>query len=281
MELPVLVKPIPAQIINERASYGPFDLKNYFEAAEGIDFVTFSAELSTGQSLPNGLICTADGILTGIPAKGTEGNHEVIISAENEAGVITANFIFTIKPALGGEVTADYLNKLKAQVWQALGENAQIPDLAALLDRAISPLDIYHLLERWGTLTVYDAFNLDPPGAKTELNLKGVSEHYKVYDRGSCIIACPKDLFSHTRTLADGLQTARAVAQEVYNRGWTVELVGFDKYTRAAWVELQHLGDKFGKQLEIINYNPSSNDIKLYSDQAVMRVDRQLNNEIE
>ncbi len=56
--------------------------------------------------------------------------------------------------------------------------------------------------------------------------------------------------------------------REVYERKWTVELVGFEKLTRAAWVEIQHLGDKFGQKLDVINYDPSTNDIKLYSSQA-------------
>ncbi|EKD72314.1 MAG: hypothetical protein ACD_45C00704G0001 [uncultured bacterium] len=268
MEAPINIKPIPAQVINEQASYGAFDLKEFFQATDGMENVQFSAELSSGTALPKGLICTADGILTGIPAKGTEGLHEVIITATNAAGTARATFTFTIKPTISTDI--GYIDKLKAQVWQALGQNQPIPELQELLDRAVSPLDIYYLLERWGTLTVYDAFNLDPPGVKTELKLAGQSQHFHVYDRGSCLVAVPKDLFSLTRTLEDGLQTVRAMMREIYQRGWTVELVGFDKYRRVAWNELQHLGDKYSKHLDVINYNPSLQDVQLYSAQATL-----------
>ena len=84
MGAPVLVKPIPAQVINEQAAYGPFDLKQYIEVQEGgAAGLHFQAELSDGQSLPQGLICTSDGLITGIPAKGTEGHYEIIVTLKN------------------------------------------------------------------------------------------------------------------------------------------------------------------------------------------------------
>ena len=64
------------------------------------------------------------------------------------------------------------------------------------------------------------------------------------------------------------MQTAKVIAREVYKRGWTIEFAGFNKMVRAAWVELQVLGDAHGKQLEILHYNPSSEDLKLYVSQT-------------
>jgi hypothetical protein len=40
--------------------------------------------------------------------------------------------------------------------------------------------------------------------------------------------------------------------------------------SHAAWVEIQHLGDKNGKRLEIINYTPSPEELRLYNEQAAI-----------
>lgn len=266
MAAPSLKKPIPAQVINEQAAYGPFNLNDFIQS-EDKENLRFSAELVTGQSLPKGMICTADGILTGIPARGTEGSYEVVVTIENDDGPLQAEFLMTIKPSLllsGNE----YNDKLKAQIWEALEQNLPLPDLGEIYDRPITFQEVYYLLERWAVLVVWDAFNLEPPGEKTLLELEDCSVHFNVYDRGSSIVAAPKDLFSHERTIADALQTARAVAREVYRRGWTIELAGFEKMTRAAWVELQLLGDKHGKRLEILHFDPGFKEIKVYNEEA-------------
>lgn len=267
MQVPVLIKEIPNQGVNERAAYGPFDLNEFIESPDGSP-LTYQAEIAGGAALPKGLICTADGLVTGIPAKDTQGNYEIVINIANEAGKLQAKFVLTIAPNLAEKGTQAYVDELKTQIWQALEQDMPAPELADLLDRAVTPLDIYYLLERWGTLTIYDAFNLDPPGEKKLLVLDGASEHYLTYDRGSCLVACPKELFSHERTLADGIRTCEALAREAYKRDWTVELIGFEKLTRAAWVEIQHLGDKHNKKIEVINYNASAHDVKLYTERA-------------
>ncbi len=267
MEAPILIQDIPMQIVNELAAYGPVDLKNYVVTPEGSTAPTFRAETKSGEALPAGIICTEDGLFTGIPARGTSNNYDIVLIAENEAGAIQVEFVLAIQPApVSGD--AAYLDQLKAQVWQAVDENLPLPDLGDIYGKDITVLEIYYLLERWGVLKIWDAFNLDPPGALQPLQLEGMSEHYNVYDRGSCLVACPKDLFSHERTLEDGLRTARAMADEVYRRGWTVELSGFDKLTRAAWVQIQHLGDQYGKALDVINFEPTPEDVKLYTSQA-------------
>jgi Putative Ig domain len=266
MDTPILIKPIPAQVINERASYGPFNLADYIQTQDG-SVITFNAQLKSGESLPKGLICTGDGVLTGIPGQKTQGNYEVVIIAKNDAGQLEAEFVLTIKPNLSEE-GENYLHQLKKQVWEAIKTDISIPDMGFDINQPITIFEIYYLLERWAVLKAWDAFNLDPAGEKVLLNLEDVSPHYNVYDRGSCIVAVPKDLFSHERTIADGLQTARAVAREVYKRGWTVELVGFEKLTRAAWVEIQQLGDKYGKHIEVINFQPTINDVRIYNTQT-------------
>ncbi|MBX3708992.1 MAG: hypothetical protein KIT56_04565 [Gammaproteobacteria bacterium] len=266
MAEPVLLKPIPSQMVNELASYGPFDIKDFIQSPEGDD-LQFHAELKDGQALPKGMILTGDGVLTGIPAKDTQGIYEIVVHAKNDAGAIQTTFVMTIKPSLANN-EADYVDKLKSQVWEALQQQLPLPNLGSLLELPITQLDIYYLLERWGTLTIWDAFNLDPPSEKKLLTLKGVSEHYHVYDRGSSLIMCPKDLFSHERSIQDGIQTVRALAREVYDRDWTIEMAGLDKWTHAAWVELQYLGDQHGKRIEIINYTPTAEEMKAYTARA-------------
>jgi hypothetical protein len=269
VEAPIIVKPIPQQVVNERAAYGPFDLSLYVHAPDNSP-IRFSAGLSDGASLPKGLICTSDGSLTGIPARRTQGTYDLIVTAENEAGSVDAAFTFIIKPSLLA-TNKDLLTKLKAQVWDAINQKIAIPELTNLYESPISIQDVYYLVERFGILKIWDAFNLDPPGDVILVQIEGVSPHYNVYDRGSCLIAAPKDLFSHERTMADSLQTAQAVAREVYKRNWTIELVGLDKMMRAAWVEIQQLGDRYGKNLDIINYKPSQADMNLYTNQAINR----------
>lgn len=266
MSEPVLVKAIPTQVMNELAAYGPIDLRQFIQSPDGGE-LRFIVGLKSGQALPAGVICTSDGQLTGIPAEGTQGNYDISIVAENEAGMVETEFVMSIKPSLAGS-SAGFADRLKAQAWEALENNLPLPDLSELYNRPITAEEIYYLLERWGTLKIWDAFNLDAPGDCIPLQLEGASEHYHVYDRGSCLMACPKDLFSHERTIEDGLKTARAMAKEVYKRGWTIELAGIDKLVRGAWIELQHLSDRYGKAVEIVNFDPSLSDIKLYTTQT-------------
>jgi hypothetical protein len=266
MDAPTLIKPIPDQVVNEQAAYYPFDLKEFIVTPEGSSALRFEAVLKSGESLPVGVICTSDGILTGIPAKETEGRYEVVVTASNELGSVSAEFIFLIKPTFAAN--AGYVDELKAQIWEALDKSLPIPDVGDLMDRPINILEVYYLLERWGSLKIWDAFNLEPPGELKPLKLEGASEHYAVYDRGSCLVATPVDLYSHERTIEDGLRTARAMAREVYKRDWTIEMAGFDKLTRAVWVEAQHLGDKHGKRLEIINFTPMAGDLEVYMKQV-------------
>jgi hypothetical protein len=267
MEAPKIIKPIPTQLMNELASYGPFDLTAFIQTPDGSP-MRFQAGLENA-SLPRGLICSGNGMLTGIPAKNTRGQYQVIVVAENEAGSVSANFGLQINPGIAKETLSSF-DSLKSEVWHALENNLPIPDLMEAYGRPITVMEVYYLLERWSAIKIWDVFNLDSPGEKVPLKLEGASEHYDVYDRGSCIVAAPKDLFSDERTLEDGLKTARALAGEAYKRRWSVELVGFEKFTRAAWIELQRLEQQHGYGVDIINYQVSSKDVKLHYDLNVV-----------
>lgn len=266
---PILVKPIPAQIVNEGAAFGPFNLNDYIQSPDQESgSIRFMAELQNGASLPNGLICTENGTVSGIPAINTQGNYQVVIIANNDSNLpFTTEFKLTIKERIAIEPPA-FLGDLKSRIWEALGKDLPLPDLGDILNRPITAVEIYYLLQRFATLTIWDVYNLDAPGEKHLLTLEDANEHYNYYDRGSCLVAAPKDLFSHTRTLEDALQASRVLAGEVYKRGWVIEFAGFDKMVRGAWVELQVLGDKFNKPIEILHYTPSSEDLRIYSTKA-------------
>lgn len=276
MAAPALVKPIPQQGVNERAAFGPLDLSEYIQAAGEDPDVHFVAGLPGGLGLPKGLICLDNGIITGLPAKGTQGQYEIEVTASNDEGTFDTKFKLAIMPANLDKNTQEYFDDLKQQIWKALDQNLPIPDASDLLERGITPTDIYYLLERWGTLKIYNVYDLSAPGEKHLLELQGVSEHYHVYDRGCVLVAAPKDLYSHERTLADGIATVQAMAKEAYQRGWTVELIGFEKLARAAWLELQHLGELNNKPVEIMNYDPSTADVRLYHWQADERLMKNL-----
>ncbi len=278
---PILSKPIPEVSVNVGGKATPFDLKLFIESPNPESGeVRFFAELSTGDSLPEGIECSEEGIFTGTAEAGTEGDYQIVIFAENDSGIpLRAEFSLKINASTEEEETLDepteksieFLNALKSQVWEAVGKEIPIPDMHDIYNRPLSAIELYYLLERFAVLTIWDVYNLDQPGDRVLLNLKDASPHYNIYDRGSCIIGAPKELFSYERTLEDSLQTARAIGKEVYKRGWTVQLAGFEKMSRAAWVEIQNLGELQGKPLEVLHYIPTAADIRICNAQLEMR----------
>lgn len=265
---PTLVKPIPPQILNVGSTYH-IALNQFIQSPNELSgTVRFRAELSGGKALPAGLVCTTEGLLSGIPGDGTEGSYDILIIATNSADApFTTQFPLMIKERIAILSSAE-VNELKSKVWEALKENLPLPQMSEIFSREISPAELYYLLQRFAVLTIWDVYNLDVPGEKKLLQLEGASKHYNIYDRGSCLVGAPKDLFTYERTLADALQTSRVMAREVYNRNWTIELSGFNKMIRAAWVELQHLADKQGRQVDILHFNPSTEDIRIYTEQS-------------
>jgi hypothetical protein len=268
-QMPVQLKPIPPIMTNVGAALYAIDLHEYIQSPDPASgAVRYSASLTDGRGIPTGLICTEIGLLGGIAAEGTEGTYDIVIYAENNNSTpLTVNIKLTIRERIAVE-DPFFLNTLKSQIWTALGQNLPVPEMSDLLNRPISAVEIYYLLQRFAVLTIWDVYNLEQPSAKTLLKLDGTNKHYNVYDRGSCLVAAPKELFSHERTLADALDISRTLAREVYKRGWTIEFAGFNKMVRAAWVELQLLGDKHGKKIEILHYVASPEDQRIYSKQV-------------
>ncbi|MCD8542856.1 MAG: hypothetical protein LRY69_05555 [Gammaproteobacteria bacterium] len=96
----------------------------------------------------------------------------------------------------------------KQDIWQAILQGQSIPELTALLDRPITHQEVYYLLSRVAYFVIWDANNANPAGPLSALALKNASEHFHVYDRGSCIVATPKHLFDHGRTLFDAVKNS-------------------------------------------------------------------------
>ena len=212
---PVLLEEIPFQIVNVGAACN-VDLKRFFDTSN--DVLTFAAQLKNGAPFPAGLIITATGLLSGIPAADTQDVYEVLLEVTNsEDEILITSFQLLIKDRL---VIDDptFLTNLKADVWRALENNMPLPEISALFDRPITNVEIFYLLQRFATLTIWDVYNLEPAGEKVLLTLPEASQHFDIYDRGSCLVGSPKSLFSHERTMADTLQTARVMAREVYRR---------------------------------------------------------------
>ena len=268
-QAPIQLRPIPSIVTHVGAALGPVDLKEVIKSPNVISgILRFSGKLADGRAFPDGLICTGNGLIAGIVAEGTEGSYDLLITVENDAGVpLTVQVALIIKERLAVD-DPFFFNNLKSQIWTALGQSLPIPEMADWLDRPITAVEIYYLLQRFAVLTIWDVYNLEQPGNKTLLTLPGTNKHYNIYDRGSCLVAAPKDLYSHERTLADALDVSRTLAGEVYKRGWTIEFAGFNKMVRAAWVELQNLGDKHGKKIEILHYLPTPDDVRIYNKQV-------------
>jgi hypothetical protein len=263
-----LAKPIPDQVINEGASYKPFDFKVFLTSAGALGSLQFQADLADGQALPKGLICTQDGILSGIPAQGAEGSYRVRLKITDiEGGVLVTSFNLVIKPANVAQPHS-LLRELKQQVWAAVGQGQPIPtmpDIDHLLGSSITAAEYYHLLERYAYLIIWDADNMSFPGELVKLNLMGASDKFQVYDRGSCIVASPKDLYTHDRTPHDALITSRAMAEEAFKRNWTIEFSGFDKMVRAACVRLHVLSAQHQRKVSILHYALQPDDMMIYS----------------
>lgn len=266
---PVLTRAIPSQIVNEGASFGPLYLNDFIKSPNIISGdIRFQAELSNGAPLPKGMICTQDGMIRGIPAVGTQGGYEVTITASNGSDQpLVTQFALTIQARSAMEA-GEMFGGFKTKVWEALLKNLPVPNIGDIMDRPISAVELFYLLQRFAVLTIWDVYNLEMPSEKRLLTLEGMSPHYNIYDRGSCIVGAPKDLFTYERTLEDALQTARVMAREVYKRNWTIELSGFNKMIRASWVELQLLGDKNGRHLDILRYDPTTDDMRIYNEKV-------------
>jgi len=253
-KLEVLGK-IDAIKVNEGSPIRPVDCKEFLNFDDQAT-LTFSAKLESGEALPTGLSITEDGILAGTPEKGSAKSgapYKIVAQvSDGEQTVELPIDLGVFKAYSGNEFAAQ-----REKVWQALAEQGVVPEsLQAIITRPITSDDIYHLLERYASFTIWNADDLRLADNGKLLKVEGVSDHYHVYDFGVCLVATPKDLYSHDRVLSHAIDTAKAMVKEVYKRGWQVEFGGFDRMASAAWYEVREQNKQGQHQMEVRNYEP-------------------------
>ena len=124
-------------------------------------------------------------------------------------------------------------------------------------DKDGRPEDVYFLLGRYATLTIWD-FNSPGPAGEFAGVLESPSGA-KVYDFTNCLSTSPGEkMFDQHRSLAGDLATSQFMLEEAHRRGWIVELSGYDKMVRAAWVRAMQL------DMTVEGYQPDANDYELY-----------------
>ncbi|OGT57730.1 MAG: hypothetical protein A3F43_02365 [Gammaproteobacteria bacterium RIFCSPHIGHO2_12_FULL_42_10] len=141
-----------------------------------------------------------------------------------------------------------------------------MPDLTQqAMNRPVTREDVCYLLERYGAYVLYNASDLTPASKAEILNLAEISKHFIVTDCGSSLVASPKQLFSHERTMSDADQTICAMLVEASRRGWDkVQYVGPPRGNRVLWTASQILEEQ-GKKIELVDYQPTVQDLKRYT----------------
>ncbi len=179
---------------------------------------------------------------------------QLILTAEEERELF--NTLKEQEEKIIGQFTEE-----RQAMWQAVLDGQSIPEIESLLNRSVTHQEVYYLLARMAYFVIWDASNPAPAGKLYPLSLIATDKHFHIYDRGSCLVATPKHLFDHNRTLLHAVKVAQAMAHEVFKRGWTVEFGGFDKMVRAAWIELELLAQKHEKPVRYSYFNPSPHDL--------------------
>ena len=302
--LPELVRPIPDQNATIGSPYR-LDAKEFIQHPLGTrEQLIFSAAGESDFPLPRGLSCDENGVLSGVPEKGTyrpqgyalffkattsKGRYILVdfrlmiaksirlddpkepveesfdLDADFDAAIdMAAAEMDALERRVESEIIDDAeMVRDKQKVWQAILNGDTVPEIQSLLDRDVTYDEVYHLMERFAFLAIWNADDRSSAGKMKRLLLEGASEHFDVYDRGACLVGSPKQLFSHERTLLHGIDTAKAMAREALDRGWKVEFGGFDKLVRAAWVEMEALAEKQNKATGYAHYFPSEQDYEL------------------
>lgn len=140
--------------------------------------------------------------------------------------------------------------------------------MSDFIHRPVSKTDVYYLLQLFFPLKVWNAFDFSKPKSYTEIQIPGQSAHFRIVDGGSCFIMHPRELFSHERSIKDGIQTAKALASFIHDKMWTVEMAGFEKGQRAFWVQWQHRNIQKESEYDILRYNPTQQDLHVYHNEA-------------
>jgi hypothetical protein len=252
-----LKQTIPPFKVNEGAEFDAVDLKDYIDNP-GDHPLEFKVDTEESDLLPAGMVCAKNGVLSGAPIAGVakELSYKVVIVVTcGDLTPLALDLEIAVYESIAAE-GAEFTD-LK-NFWQAFANDLALPDIKTILEREISPADIYYLLGRYGTLIVWNADDLRPAEGGELISIEGVSERYNVYDFEVALVASPKGLYDSKRNLKDGYQTAEAMINEVYKRKWNIEMAGYDKLVNTAWIEVQRLNDLHADhKIEVYNYAPT------------------------
>jgi hypothetical protein len=215
--------------------------------------LSFSVDETNGQALPEGLSIDNRGQLSGrlSPGASRHSPYQLLININGDDEQVA------IELHVGPQMLPEDISHAQAEIWKALESGAAIPeDIRKIVERPITKLDIYHLLERYAAFTIWNADDMQLADEGKKIKVSGLSDKFEAYDFGVCLVTTPKDLYSHTRTKGDMRQTARALAKEAHHRHWHVEFGGFDQMASTAWKEIQTLNKTSSHKMEVRNYTP-------------------------
>lgn len=252
LALKIEVKPLK---VNAGSLIRSRDFSVYIENSTNAE-MSFEASVDGNSPLPEGLSFSKEGVLSGTPNAKTARDmpYEIVVKVDTSTDQLTFNFSLYIFKT----VTIDEIKEIRLDTWRELAENGIVPeDMQEVINRPTTKQDIYHLLQRFATFTVWNADDLRLADIGEMVEVKGISKHYNVYDFEVCLVATPKELYSHNRTLGDSLETAKAMVRDVHKRGWHVEFGGFDRMATAAWYEVRKTNATNQHQMEVRNYQPA------------------------
>ena len=232
-----------------------FDVKKCFSAE--INFTEFYLDIANGDDLPEGISLGNDGVLRGSPRMGaTIGSpYKIVVDVNDEA------YQQPIDLHVGAQLRPEDIANRQGQIWRAFHDSDELPmDFVEFVERPISKLDVYHLVERFASFTIWNADDRSIAGEGRQIRIRESNDKFLIYDFEVCIVATPKDLFAGDRTLGDAVDTGRAMVREAHRRRWHVEFGGFDKMATQAWHEVQKLNNRSRHKMEIKNYTPTGVD---------------------
>lgn len=220
---------------------------------DDIDIEEILLDTAKGDALPDGLTLDDKGVIRGVPRMGASvgSPYQLMIDINDET------CFQPIELRVGIQMNPEEIAKRQLDIWRAYQQGAELPqDFIELLDRPITKLDVYHLVERFASFTVWNADDLALAKTGRKIKIRDVSEKYQVYDFDVCLVATPKDLYASDRSLTHALHTAKAMVREAHRRRWHVEFGGFDKMAMAAWYEVNNLNSRSRHKMAVRNYTP-------------------------
>lgn len=242
--------------ITEGREMRPFDVKKC--ATENLEeFREFYLDVVNGGTLPDGVTLGDDGVLRGVPRMGTSisSPFNIVVDVNDES------YQVPLELRVGAQLRPEDISGRQGKIWKALHESGQMPaEFMEFVDRPISKLDVYHLVERFATFTVWNADDRQLATTGKAIKVREGNDKFTVYDFDVCLVSTPKDLFADNRTLKDAYQTARSMVREAHRRRWHVEFGGFDKMANMAWADVQELNARSRHKMEIRNYTPPGVD---------------------